>query len=312
MSSCRNCTSMAGSSFRQSLQMTLGHRRRKRSSWCRHYETCKMGMMREDVKELSRFSQMEYDKPSHKPNSKLTKVLKNHRLMVMLMKAISPLGPHYRKWRELSVRWLEQAMKVIMGMYVFYMAESSNLFLKLASKDKDIPMYHEVMLLVVQSHIDEWAQTALTLLTEKIRAGEDSDMTIFISVFDEIDKLAIQCFDTYEECISDDDDDYVSALMNYQNDLTNILEKEWLVVTKHSKQELVWLDKATLPMSDLARETQQLDAGVNAVKIGIGKINILHVQRQAVEQNASKQNDHFIRQLQHAVDDGGQRAAYRY
>lgn len=47
-----------------------------------------------------------------------------------------------------------------------------------------------------QSHTDKCAQTALSLLVDKIKAAEDGDMAMFIPVMDEIDKLAIQCFNT--------------------------------------------------------------------------------------------------------------------
>lgn len=50
-------------------------------------------------------------------NSKLMKVMKNNCLMLTLMHAILPLGCYYRKRHELSVRWLLQAMNVIMRVH---------------------------------------------------------------------------------------------------------------------------------------------------------------------------------------------------
>ncbi|KAG1896720.1 uncharacterized protein F5891DRAFT_983320 [Suillus fuscotomentosus] len=72
-------------------------------------------------------------------------------------------------------------------------------------------MYQEVLLLVEQSHTDERTQTALSLLIDKIKAAEDGDVAMFIPVMDEINKLAIQCFDTYEECIGDNNNNYVNT-----------------------------------------------------------------------------------------------------
>ncbi|KAG1864101.1 hypothetical protein C8R48DRAFT_672812 [Suillus tomentosus] len=59
-------------------------------------------------------------------------------------------------------------------------------------------------------------RTALSLLVDKIKAAEDGDVATFIPVIDEINKLAIQCFDTYEECIGDNNNNYVNtiSLMN--------------------------------------------------------------------------------------------------
>ncbi|KAG2050856.1 hypothetical protein BDR06DRAFT_974134 [Suillus hirtellus] len=181
--------------------------------------------------------------PDNSANSKLTKVMMNDRLMLTLMHAILPLGPHYRKRRELSVRWLSQAMNVIMGMYTFYMSESSRLLRKFASKSEDFPTYQEVLSLVEQSDTDQHAQTALSLLVDKMQAAEEGDLALFVPVMDEIDKLAIKCFDTYEECIGDGNDDYIFALTNYRDDVVRLLEKQWLIVTERSKDELLWLQK---------------------------------------------------------------------
>ncbi|KAG2367113.1 hypothetical protein BDR07DRAFT_1394389 [Suillus spraguei] len=54
--------------------------------------------------------ELQYAKSSAGKDSKLTKVLKNKRLAMTLMRDILPLGPHYRMRHELSVRWLEQAV----------------------------------------------------------------------------------------------------------------------------------------------------------------------------------------------------------
>jgi hypothetical protein len=57
----------------------------------------------------------QHELPAVYKNSKLTKVLYNARLMVVLMRDILPLGPHFRGRRELTVPWLSKSMKVVMG-----------------------------------------------------------------------------------------------------------------------------------------------------------------------------------------------------
>jgi hypothetical protein len=48
-------------------------------------------------------------------DSKLMKIFKNNWLMLTLMKDILPMGKLFRGRQELTVRWLSDAMKVVMG-----------------------------------------------------------------------------------------------------------------------------------------------------------------------------------------------------
>jgi hypothetical protein len=57
----------------------------------------------------------EHQKPANNKDSKLTKVLRNERLMTTLMRDMLPLGPHFRYRHEFSVRWLAAGMDTIMG-----------------------------------------------------------------------------------------------------------------------------------------------------------------------------------------------------
>lgn len=57
----------------------------------------------------------ENEKPAINKDSKLTKVLRNTRLVTILMKDMLPLGPHFGYRREFSVRWLATGMDTIMG-----------------------------------------------------------------------------------------------------------------------------------------------------------------------------------------------------
>ncbi|KAG1717541.1 hypothetical protein EDB19DRAFT_1922612 [Suillus lakei] len=79
--------------------------------------------------------ELEFSKPAKEKNSKITRVLKNTRLVMTLVKDVLPMGPHYRHRHEFSVNWLYKAISVTMGMYAIYMSTNVEVFRRLASKD---------------------------------------------------------------------------------------------------------------------------------------------------------------------------------
>ncbi|KAG2050858.1 hypothetical protein BDR06DRAFT_1010815 [Suillus hirtellus] len=187
--------------------------------------------------------QRENDTPTHTPNSKLTKVLKNHRLVMTLAMDLLPMGEHFRPRREFMVRWLAQSINVVMGMYTMYISNNFTMLRLLASKDEDFPTYRELQGLMKRRDADPDARNVLAGLSAKIQSGEDGNVQIFLPLIEEIDKIAVKCFEAYEGTIGDENDDYTYAITNYRDDVVDLLQTHWLAGSKRSKEETKWLER---------------------------------------------------------------------
>ncbi|KAG0691590.1 hypothetical protein DFH29DRAFT_1010712 [Suillus ampliporus] len=164
----------------------------------------------------------EYSRPTQEKNSKLTKILKNNRLMFTLMRDLLPLGRHFRNRNELNVRWLYQAMDVVMGMHTIFMSRSVKLYRLLASKD-DFPTYQTISALVDSSESDDeegaTATKTLEVLHKQILAGAPGNAKLFVSYMEEINEQAVKCFQAYEGVLGTVNADYNTALRRYRDDV---------------------------------------------------------------------------------------------
>lgn len=100
-------------------------------------------------------------------------------------------------------------------MYTIYISKNSSILWLLTSKDEDFLNYWEVLLLMKRSNIDIDAQKVLGDLDENMWAAKLNDITVFISLIEEINKNVIKYFETYKKTIGNEKKDYICALTNY-------------------------------------------------------------------------------------------------
>ncbi|KAG1726755.1 hypothetical protein EDB19DRAFT_1833326 [Suillus lakei] len=189
--------------------------------------------------------ELEFSKPAKEKNSKITRVLKNTRLVMTLVKDVLPMGPHYRYRHEFSVNWLYKAISVTMGMYAIYMSTNVEVFRRLASKDT-FPKYKKMVKLVKASTQDDdvgWAALErVTALRDSIMDSTPGDPTIFVPHIEDIDEVASKTFVLYKGTLGTGDTNYQHTLTHYRDDVHTVLYNAWFIHSASLKEALPWLE----------------------------------------------------------------------
>ncbi|KAG0697259.1 hypothetical protein DFH29DRAFT_1003872 [Suillus ampliporus] len=186
--------------------------------------------------------QLEFKKPMNEKNSKLTRIFKNTRMVVTLVRDLLPMGLHYRYRRELSVGWLAQNISVVMGMYAIYMSKNIEILRFLASKDKYITYAEADELVRASAEDDRAGEDALKRLPElrdQILKSTPGDPKIFAPYFEDFDKAATKSFHLYDGTLGTWNVDYEGALEDYRDAVCTTLRTAWY---DRSEEDAVWLD----------------------------------------------------------------------
>ncbi|KAG0692330.1 hypothetical protein DFH29DRAFT_1084805, partial [Suillus ampliporus] len=187
-------------------------------------------------------------------NTRNSKILHNTSLMLCLMEDILPLGPHYRKRKELTVRWLHQAMNVSMGMYTRWMSRQADVLRLLASQD-EFPKYQDtcnmIEVIAAGGKDAETTHARVVELRAQILASEPGDFTIFSKFLPAIDNEAIKHFAKFKGALGTWDPHYETCLAQYRTSVLNLFKAAWKTKNKGGRtaDELVWLDRVMARMN---------------------------------------------------------------
>ncbi|KAG2337835.1 hypothetical protein BDR05DRAFT_952349 [Suillus weaverae] len=187
-----------------------------------------------------------FSKPTKEKNSKITRILKDTRLTMTLIKDLLPMGPYYRKRREFSVGWLAKSLSVTMGMYTIYMLTGMDTFRLLASKD-EFPTHKKIVNLEAASTVDDeagqHALRSLAVLHDTIMNSTPGDPTIFVPYITDIEEAASTNFRSYKGTWGMWDVGYMSSLKQYRQGVHTALHNRWFFHSRRSKKDLPWFDR---------------------------------------------------------------------
>ncbi|KAG1731831.1 uncharacterized protein EDB91DRAFT_1153268 [Suillus paluster] len=186
----------------------------------------------DDLSYESATAQLEECRSSERPrNSRVMKVLRYEKLVLVLALELFPLGPHFHGRREFSVCWLVKSIDTVMGLYLRFIVSQAEIMKKLASDD-DFPDYKTVKTtldlsyddslegLAARKKIDQWKKQ----ITNSQGA---SNLATFNDIFHEIDAHAEEAF-ARVHYVGEKTDAYMCALGEYCDNVVASLRTKWL------------------------------------------------------------------------------------